>query len=439
MFRKVHIRLTLLFAAVCSAILAVMSASYILLSIRSIYGSALSRLESDTAAFTSTISYNKVISDDWLSSIQRNYDYVFFLYDNSKPMLFTINKRTQEDMELIGELKEKYAARLDEVKDTWSVKNGVFTCRLSGKRYHAALINIPGENGCTELYLLDSLNRQRDQLRSLLIHFGAVIIITSAALLAFAWFFTKILLKPIQRSHEQQAHFIAAASHEIRNPVNTIISALDAMDECQGSQRDEFAEIARREGKRLTLLTEDLLNLARSDNGSFITEMKATELDTVIIDCYEAFLAPAREKAIKLDVSLPDNAPPPAMADTERIKQVVSILLNNAVSYTLENGSISLAYSFDKSYHTITVSDSGPGISEEDKKHIFERFYRADRARESRSHFGLGLSIAKEITDLHHGSITVSDSSCGGAEFTISLPTIQPSQEKIRKRSIKHE
>ena len=431
MFRKAHRRLTLLFTAVCIGILAVMSASYILLSVRSIYSSSLTRLGSDTAAFEVALSNSSVISDDWLRNTQSNYNYTFYLFDNEKPMHFT-DITSGTDNNLISELKTEYKYLIDNVRDPWSIRTDVFECRLGGRKYNAGVIFIPGENGFTELYILDSLSRERAQIKRLLLGFGAVILLTSAVLFVFSWFFTKKLLKPIQHSHEQQAHFIAAASHEIRNPVNTIISALDAMKECSDEQREDFADIARREGKRLTVLTEDLLTLARSDNGSFTTELKPTELDTLVISCYEAFLAPAAEKSIKLGISLPEDVPPPVPADKERITQVVSILLSNAVSYTPENGAIAISYTFNKTWHSITVSDSGTGISNEDKPHIFERFYRADRAREDRSHFGLGLAIAKEIMDLHQGTISVSDSSTGGAEFTISLKAA-PENESPQK------
>ena len=432
MFRKVHRRLTLLFTIVCIGILAVMAASYILLSVRSIYNSALIRLESNTANFETTLSGSTVISDDWLRNTQSNYNYIFFLYDNSNPMHLTALGSNDEDNDLISELRSRYGERINKIRDLWAIRRDVFQCRLRGCTYNAGVIFIPGENGFTDLYILDSLHSERKQIWKLLLGFGAVILLTSAALFAFSWFFTRKLLQPVQRSHEQQAHFIAAASHEIRNPVNTIVSALDAMKECSDEQREDFADIARREGKRLTVLTEDLLTLARSDNGSFTTELKPTELDTLVISCYEAFLAPAKEKSIKLGITLPEDVPPPAPADAERIKQVVSILLSNAVSYTPENGTIDIAYSFDRQRHSIAVSDSGTGISDDDKPHIFERFYRADRAREDRSHFGLGLAIAKEIMDLHNGTITVSDSSTGGAEFTISLKAA-PENESAQK------
>lgn len=110
------------------------------------------------------------------------------------------------------------------------------------------------------------------------------------------------------------------------------------------------------------------------------------------------------------------------MVDQERIKQVISIILSNAIEYTPENGRINISYYYiRKKEHIIEIADSGLGISDEDKEHIFEKFYRADNSRNQRSHFGLGLAIAKEIIDLHNSRITVSDSIYGGASFIVKL------------------
>ena len=108
--------------------------------------------------------------------------------------------------------------------------------------------------------------------------------------------------------------------------------------------------------------------------------------------------------------------------DPDRIKQDITIILSNSVSYTPDAGLIEIDYSAHPNKHTITISDNGSGISDEDKQHIFERFYRSDRSRESRSHFGLGLAIAKEIITLHKGTIQVKDNTYGGASFIIDIP-----------------
>lgn len=422
MFRKVHIRLTMVFTTVCTLILATMSIFYLYLNYCSIYNNAFTSFQNDMTIFSSEFSKSHTISHEWLQSIQKDYNYNLFVYDNNAPMKFTLQNKSDTDLMLIKNIKQRFANDVNQMQRSTISQHKEISCSIDGKRIFISIITIPGKNGNTEIYAVDILKNEREQMWKLSIHFIIIIILAFAALFIFSYIFTRMLLKPIRQAHEQQAHFIAAASHEIRNPVNTIISALDAMDKCEGKQHDNFADIARKEGKRLMLLTEDLLTLARSDNGNFTSNFAPTELDTILLDCYEAFMAPAQEKEIHINIKLPEENVPIANIDSERIKQVISILLSNAVSYTPEKGQIDISYSLETQWHIIIISDNGNGISDEDKRHIFERFYRADHAREDRSHFGLGLAIAKEIIDLHNGKIFVKDSDSGGASFIIYIP-----------------
>ena len=425
MFRNVNIRLTMLFTGVCTLVIAVMSVLYLYLSWSNIKKNTFMSFKTDIANFSSTLSKDRIISQNWLMNINMNYSYKLFIYDNDKPLIFTSKNMNDENTALLDKIKEDLSSDIQRLKYTGSVAHDEFAYSVNNLSYYVGIICISGQNGVTEVYTIKSLENENSQLKRLIVYFILIIIAAAAILFIFSYFFTKRLLRPVKQAHQQQAHFIAAASHEIRNPVNTIISALDAMETSEGEQQQYLSKIARKEGKRLALLTEDLLTLARSDNGSFTAKTAPTELDTLILDCYEAFISPAKEKNISISVKLPEENVPKAMADAERISQVISILLNNAVSYTPENGRIDIDYSADNSQHTIRVSDSGCGISAEEREHIFERFYRADRSRTDRSHFGLGLSIAKEIMDLHKGSISVEDSALGGACFVISLPITQ--------------
>lgn len=425
MFRKVNIRLTLLFTSICSVILIVMSVFYMLINNKSIYENSFSRFTKDVNSFCSDLSSKSIINYETIYELQRNYNYSFFIYDNDKPIRFTIETKTEAEKAMIESVREYYADTVARSRYSGMPSHAEYRYKSGRSAMTVGIISIPGEKGSTDIYVINDLAGERAQIRELAVKFGIIIAVTVVFLFIFSYFFTKKLLAPIKRSNEQQTHFIAAASHEIRNPVNTIISALDAMESCDGKEREKFAGIARKEGKRLTFLTEDLLTLARSDSRSFPIVCGPTELDTIILDCYEAFLAPASEKRIRINFSLPEGNVPAAYADPNRIKQVISIILNNAVSYTPESGTISIDYSISANHHKITISDNGPGISDEDKLHIFERFYRSDRSREDRSHFGLGLAIANEIITLHKGSIQVSDSEYGGASFTVSLPKKQ--------------
>ena len=121
---------------------------------------------------------------------------------------------------------------------------------------------------------------------------------------------------------------------------------------------------------------------------------------------YERFLRPAGEKGLRLELSLPEEALPRYQWDGSRIEQALSVLLDNALSYTPAGGNIELILERQPGGRAkFTVRDSGPGVPDSEKEHIFERFYRADSARRDREHFGLGLCVAKEIATLHKGRL----------------------------------
>ena len=172
-------------------------------------------------------------------------------------------------------------------------------------------------------------------------------------------------------------------------------------------------------------LIDEMLLLAHSGAKHFPIEQQSVELDTLCINAYEAFEPLCRQKGIVLSLTLPDTPLIRCNCDSDRIAQVLSVLLHNAVSYTPEGGRIELALAYHRERRTsfeITVTDTGVGISDDDKRHIFERFYRSEKSRSTKGHFGLGLSIAYEIVTAHHGKISVQDNPGGGSVFSVRLP-----------------
>lgn len=142
------------------------------------------------------------------------------------------------------------------------------------------------------------------------------------------------------------------------------------------------------------------------------------------MDAYEKFELPARQKKLSLSMSLPEEQLPSCFCDPERIAQVFSILLDNAISYTPEGGKITLSLSMEHRHSMLCfrVSDTGPGVSDAEKGLIFDRFYRSETSHTEKNHFGLGLCIAKEIISAHQGSLWVEDAPEGGAGFVFMLP-----------------
>ena len=229
----------------------------------------------------------------------------------------------------------------------------------------------------------------------------------------------------IDQSEKMKSEFISSVSHELRTPVSVILSSISALKCAEPSEQSRFFATIESEGARMSHLIDELLTLVRSDNQSWRFRMEDTEADTLLLNVYEAYKPLAAKENIGLSLQLPDEAFPPCHWDAERITQVLEILLSNAVSYSRENGLIILKLSYERHEFRFQVIDNGIGISPAARAHIFDRFYREDAARSGKGHFGLGLSIAKEIVAAHHGKILVDDTPGGGATFTVVLPQRQ--------------
>lgn len=169
-------------------------------------------------------------------------------------------------------------------------------------------------------------------------------------------------------------------------------------------------------------LINDMLSLANADNHSWNLLTSPCELDTLLLETYEKYEPLANSKNLHLNIRLPEEPLPPCRCDASRVSQILAVLLDNALSYVPENGQITLSVRKENSFFFLTVTDNGPGIPDSAKEAVFQRFYRADASRHDKQHFGLGLCIAKEITLLHHGTISVTDTPGGGATFKIKLP-----------------
>jgi signal transduction histidine kinase len=230
------------------------------------------------------------------------------------------------------------------------------------------------------------------------------------------------MLEPLKKSRQQQTEFIASASHELRTPVTVIQSSLSALGKANEEEAPRFYNSIESECVRMSRLISDLLSLASTDSFTISTQLKKIEIDTLLLDVTEKFDLLAKEKGMRISLKLPPGKVPQIKGDALRLTQVFAILLDNAISYSGENGQIQLSLELLKSRVKIQVADNGPGISDEQKDKIWERFYRGDPSRKSEGHFGLGLAIAKEIVGLHKGKISVNDNPGGGSVFMVSLP-----------------
>ena len=433
MFKKVHLRLTLLCAGITAVIMLVMSLCYLYVSEKGLYRNQFQAFKNDINTISTNLEQQSVISMEWLAKMEAQGNYRFFVLDNGVPFLYnqlSDPEQTEENNILLTESRNALNS-LSSQDVTVTVSDGIngilshseyeFISPSTDSRYFCSLIQMGTGNSLLEIVVLSPLQRLEQQIeeqrtRFLLIDIGATILLG-----IFAWFFTGILLTPIAENQQKQAMFVAAASHELRTPLSVILSAAECCRDAAPERQEGFIRTIYQEGLRVSSLVTDMLTLSQSDSHRFPVRKEPTELDTLLMNSYEAFEPLAREKSIQLSLTLPDGALPLCNVDPERISQVIAILLHNAISYTPNQGRIELSLARHKERFAVSVQDNGIGISDADKKRIFDRFYRVEKSRNRKDHFGLGLSIAHEIVKAHGGSIQVTDAEGGGSCFTVIL------------------
>jgi heavy metal sensor kinase len=254
------------------------------------------------------------------------------------------------------------------------------------------------------------------------------------------------LLERVNRSLEQQRRFMADASHELRSPVS-IIRGEAEVALSQGRSPDEYRDslaISLEEARRLSQIVDDLFTLARADAGQYPLHPRDFYLEELAGDCVRAARCMAAARGISLGYE-PDGEMP-IHADEALVRRLTMNLLDNAIKYTPEGGTINVACQRVGNEYSLTVRDSGPGIPAEAREKIFERFFRLDPARTravraasgassergdasqpegtapATAGAGLGLAIARWIAEAHHGRLVLLQSDASGSMFAAFLP-----------------
>ena len=226
---------------------------------------------------------------------------------------------------------------------------------------------------------------------------------------------------------KNRREFIANVSHELRTPLTSVKGATETVltdDEMPLSVRKHFLEIVMNESDRMTRIVQDLLVLSRLDNRRMSWKPQKFKLCESIGQMCAALRAEAQAHGHVLEFNDGGLEDAYIYADKERIEQVVTNIIGNAVKYTPDGGRIEVSLSEDeKQRYVILVKDNGVGIAKEDIGHLFERFYRVDKSRSTDAGgVGLGLSIAKDIIDAHNGKIYVDSVLGEGTEVRIIIP-----------------
>ena len=221
----------------------------------------------------------------------------------------------------------------------------------------------------------------------------------------------------------RQARFTADAAHELRTPLTVMLThAQNGLDsDCPNEEHREAFEASRRAARHMRRLTEALLTLAELDSGRADALKKTCHLDRITRDSVELLRPLADGKGLSLHLDL---EPAQCEGNEGQLGQAVSNLVSNAIHYNRPGGSVRVTTAPGADSILLTVCDTGQGIAPEDLPHIFERFYRADKARSSAAgSTGLGLAITKAIVEAHSGTLSVATVLGKGTTFTLRLPT----------------
>lgn len=362
-----------------------------------------------------------------LEICEKKYDYAFRLFTEQNKLLYEsygIEDTTKTIDTFLEKLKHSEIIYKDETESNHSFQTGIITFHSeNGKTYHGVLCSIYTDTGYVNLVIVKEKSGITAFLPTIIYYFLIWLIVLIAVLL-ISILIIRQAIKPAEKTMQSQKNFIAAVSHELKTPLAVILSTADAIEaspDCTINIKNH-ATLIEAEISRMTRLIQDLLLLSSIDAGNWIFHKSEINVDTLLVSLYDKFVNICNRKSIDLQISMPEECFPSLISDEDRLNQIISILLDNAISYSPEQSVILLDASIKKNYLTISIIDHGIGISEEDKHHIFDRFYRCDKSRTKKEHYGLGLSVANELISLLAGKIFLNDTPGGGCTFTIVIP-----------------
>ena len=364
-------------------------------------------------------STDELTDEELTEEVQKNIDKI------ANPRVVTILRDETGDV-IATSLSVKYFA--DYIgKNDFNMKNigEIYEIKVNSKYfYRATTCKLTASNG--EVYYMDvliNINSEKEMMdnfsRTLIIGTGIVIVLS----IITSWYLSKRALMPIISAYKKQAEFVQNASHELRTPL-TIIQAKQEMllqsPESKIIDKSEDIVLSLNETRRLSKMITELMDLARSDANRNTVHKSKTDIKEMSKEVIIPYKEMAELQSKQMNLSI--NCDKELNIDKNKIKQLLVILLDNAIKYTEENDVIDVDIHNHEDKLYIIVKDTGIGISDEGLKHIFERFYREDKAR-SRANggTGLGLSIAHTIVKSHGGSIKLTHNKPKGTVVTVKI------------------
>ena len=224
----------------------------------------------------------------------------------------------------------------------------------------------------------------------------------------------------LAHSTQLRKQMTADIAHDLRTPLSVILGYSEALQDDKLPGTPEVYGAMHRQAQHLNRLIDDLRTLSLADAGQLTLQRRPVRPSDLLEHAAIAYLPQAEERGIQLSVTA--EATPAISVDPDRLGQVIGNLVGNALRHTPDGGHIELAAALTGAGVVLSVTDDGPGIPNDDLPHIFERFYRGDKARVDDGSSGLGLAIARSLVEAHGGQMGVENVATGGARFTVALP-----------------
>lgn len=340
-----------------------------------------------------------------------------------RSLSFTINTDNNGNVESfnsIFEIEKDFYEKAKTLALNKNKENGRFKLE---DNYWAFMIR-PSFYG-NKITFLDITSRQ-GILTNLIYTFFIVALAMLIVIFLISRFFANKSIKPIKEAFERQKQFIADASHELKTPlavINTNVDVLLGSGEDTIKNQSKWLYYIKSEVERMTNLTKDLLYLTNVDYSEVSLIFSSFNLSEALENVILTMEGVIFESNILLDYHMDSNLI--MMGNNEQIRQVIMILLDNALKYTEPKGKVEVVLRRNHNHSLLSIKNSGKGIAEEDINKIFDRFYRIDKSRSRNSGgYGLGLAIARAIVEQHGGSIYAKSVLNESTTFTVELPLI---------------
>lgn len=366
----------------------------------------ISKLASSVSKNVGSIVNQAQISNEELTREMQNH-----IDKIANPRVITILRDSEGEIIATSLSVKSFAKYLEDIELDEDNLDKIYEISINSKYYYrGTTCKLTSSNG--EKYYVDLLintNSEKEMMKNfsqtLIVGTGILIILS----IFISFYLAKKALSPIITAYKRQAEFVQNASHELRTPLTIIQAKQELLLQSPMSRiidKSEDIALTLNETRRLSKMVKELMDLARADVNKTVINKTKTNLNSLVEEIASPYIdmAKLQEKKMNLELSCTKEI----NVDRNKIKQLMVILLDNALKYTEKNDSIDVQIRNNEDKFFITVKDTGIGISDEGLKHVFERFYREDKARSrEKGGSGLGLSIAHTIVKNHGGTIKI--------------------------------